>query len=207
MKELLKARWKVILKPQFAAFLLGCLAFIVLVIKSEPGFVLILDYANLLFHEAGHPFYGLFYPPLTVYGGTMGQLTFPVILAISFWRQQEPISVAVSIVWFFENGLNIARYVADARLQVLPLVGGGCHDWATILGRWNMMAYDTRIAGVIRVVSCVGMILPVLWIVWLWFAPRKERVAEMQKEVEKVFHFPESFTTAPNQPFKKISKL
>jgi len=137
----------------------------------------------------------------------MGQLTFPVILAISFWRQQEPISVAVSIVWFFENGLNIARYVADARVQVLPLVGGGCHDWATILGRWNLMAYDTRIAGVIRLVSSVGMILPVLWIMWLWFATRKERVAEMQKEVEKVFHFPESFSTAPHQPFKKISKL
>ncbi|MGD0141318.1 MAG: hypothetical protein ABSD28_20860 [Tepidisphaeraceae bacterium] len=75
---------------------------------------------------------GLFSQRLETYGGTLGQLAFQALLAVSFWRKGEAISFAVSVVWFFENWLNIARYMADARAQALPLVGGGDHDWARI---------------------------------------------------------------------------
>lgn len=37
--------------------------------------------------------------------------------------------LAMAWVWLGENLLNIARYLGDARAQVLPLVGGGEHDW------------------------------------------------------------------------------
>ena len=133
-----------------AGFGIGLAAFYALLAFSEPGFVFGLDHANLLFHEAGHPFVGLFSSRLETYGGTLGQLTFPVLLAISFWRKRQALSCAAAVIWFFENLLNIARYLADARALQLPLVGGGDHDWNTILTRWNILEYDVQIAGVLK---------------------------------------------------------
>jgi hypothetical protein len=135
-------RWQPVTVSKLIGFGIGVVLFLALVFKSEPGFVFLLDSANLLFHEAGHPAYGLLSNRLAVYGGTLGQLTFPVILMISFWRKGQPISFAVSWMWFFENWLNIARYMADSRALVLPLVGGGDHDWNEIFFRWKVLPHD-----------------------------------------------------------------
>ena len=86
---------------------------------------MIIDHANLLFHEAGHPIIGIFWRRIEPYGGTIGQLVFPCVLAISFWRKDQALPFAASVIWFFENWLNISRYMADARAMELPLVGGG----------------------------------------------------------------------------------
>jgi hypothetical protein len=182
MSELDEGRWEKVSVRDFVVFWVGVVLFALVVFKSEPGFVFCLDYANLLFHEAGHPAVGLFSRRLEVYGGTMGQLTFPVVLAVSFWRKRQAISFAVSVIWFFENWLNIARYMADARAQVLPLVGGGCHDWAEIFGRWRVMNDDTHIAAMVRATGWVGMGAACAWIVWRWWADRKS--AEITSEAD-----------------------
>jgi len=164
--------WKPVTTKKLIAFATGCGVFALLLARSEPGYIFIVDDANLLFHEAGHPFFGLFSDRLTVYGGTMGQLVFPVVLAVSFWRKREAVSFAASVIWFFENWLNIARYMADARAQVLPLVGGGDHDWANIFGRWRVLGYDTRIAGMVRAAAWAGMFAACLWVIWRWWRSR-----------------------------------
>jgi hypothetical protein len=51
-----------------------------------------------LFHEAGHPAVGLFSQRLEVYGGTPGQLTFSLVLAVLFWRKGNAISFAASVI-------------------------------------------------------------------------------------------------------------
>src|SRR2546428_3050937 len=117
--------WERVGTAQYVLFGVGFTGFLGLLFASEPGFIWIIDHANLLFHEAGHPIVGLFSSRLEPYGGTIGQLIFPVVLTVSFWRKDQPLSVAGSVIWFFENWLNIARYMADARAQTLPLVGGG----------------------------------------------------------------------------------
>jgi hypothetical protein len=168
-------RWNEVTTQKLLGFLGGMAVFMILVLKSEPGFVFLLDHANLLFHEAGHPIVGLFSQRLETYGGTLGQLTFPVVLAVSFWRKGEAVSFAASVIWFCENWLNIARYMADARAQVLPLVGGGDHDWATIFGRWHVVDHDTQIAAVVRAAGWLGMAAACAWVVWRWreSAPRE----------------------------------
>jgi hypothetical protein len=170
------SRWGEVPTQKLIAFLVGVALFALLVFMSEPGFVLFLDHANLVFHEAGHPAVGLFSQRLETYGGTMGQLTFPVVLAVSFWRKREAISFAVSVIWFFENWLNIARYMADARALELPLVGGGDHDWARIFGRWDVLNHDTQIAAVVRTAGWLGMAVACAWVIWLWWAGRKHPV-------------------------------
>ncbi|MDB6125822.1 MAG: hypothetical protein JWQ71_4815 [Pedosphaera sp.] len=171
-------KWNRVSSGKLIAFAIGMGVFVLLVFKSEPGFVFIVDHANLLFHEAGHPIIGLFSNRLEAYGGTIGQLVFPVVLAISFWRKGQTLSFAGSVIWFFESWLNIARYMADARTQELPLVGGGDHDWANIFGRWKLLAHDTQIAGVINNIGWIGMGAVCLWVVWQWWRARSESVAD-----------------------------
>lgn len=161
-----RAEWDVVTRSKLAAFLGVAGLFFLLVLKCEPGFVFIVDHANLLFHEAGHPIVGLFSRRLEPYGGTLGQLLFPVVLAVSFWRKGQTLSFAGAVIWFFENGLNIARYMADARQQELPLVGGGHHDWHEILSRWNLLQHDAALGAAVQVIAWLGMVAACLWVVW-----------------------------------------
>jgi hypothetical protein len=66
-------------------------------------------------------------------------------------------------VWLAENILNVARYVADAREQALPLLGGE-HDWAEILWRWDLLGADQVIANLLRGLAVFGLVATVLWL-------------------------------------------
>mgnify|MGYP003513706261 CR=1 FL=1 len=79
-----RTEWDLVTKPKLIGFLIAAGFFFLLVMVSEPGFVFIVDHANLLFHEAGHPIVGLFSQRLEPYGGTLGQLVFPLVLMMSF---------------------------------------------------------------------------------------------------------------------------
>jgi hypothetical protein len=132
-----------------AAFAAWCAWFA----HTGDRWVHVLDSANLAFHEAGHPIFGLLVPPLAVWGGTLGQLVFPVAAAVTFARRRHTASFACALVWIGENLWNIARYMADARAQELPLVGGGEHDWTHILGGAGLLTWDTTLAGLVRLVG------------------------------------------------------
>jgi hypothetical protein len=170
--------WNIVTTSKLIAFAVGVGLFAVLVFCSEPGFVFIVDHANLLFHEAGHPFVGLFSERLEPYGGTLGQLTFPAVLAISFWRKEEPVPVAVSAIWFFENFLNIGRYMADARALELPLLGGGDHDWNTIFSRWHVLQHDVQIGSTVKTLGWLGMLAACAWVGWRAWQDRKRPVPQ-----------------------------
>jgi hypothetical protein len=137
---------------------------------GAQGWVPILDSANLALHEAGHPLTGILSNRLAVYGGTLFQLAFPVAVAVHFHRRGHAAGAAAGAVWLGENLLNVARYMADARVQLLPLVGGGDHDWTEIFSRWHMLHLDTRMAGLTRIVAVLLMLGSVAWLFRLWKA-------------------------------------
>jgi hypothetical protein len=176
-------QWEPITKGKLIGFALALGIFLFVVLRSEPGFVFLLDHANLLFHEAGHPIVGIFSGPLEPYGGTLGQLVFPVGLAVSFWLKNQPLGVAAAIIWFFENWLNIARYLADARSMALPLVGGGDHDWNTILSRWGILEYDTGISIALRTIAWLGIAATCIWVGWRAWHDRSH-VKSLQSRAE-----------------------
>jgi len=47
-------------KTKLIGSVAGVGLFLLLALRSEPGFISLLDHANLLFHEVGHPAIGLF---------------------------------------------------------------------------------------------------------------------------------------------------
>ena len=140
---------------------------------SEEGWVPILDSLNLVFHESGHPLFGIFGDTLGFLGGTLMQLLVPLTVLGSCWFKRQTAAISLAGLWFFQNFLNIARYMADARTQELPLVGGGEHDWATLLGQWGLLAQDTTFAGAVKTLGWLGMIGCVGWSVWRWFRDRR----------------------------------
>ena len=163
--------WKPVDRAAFSGFT-AAVAIIAWFVTRDEGWVPLLDSANLAFHEAGHPLFGLMGERITVHGGTMGQLMFPLVVIISFLRKRETLSIALAITWFCENMFNIGRYMADARAQILPLVGNGEHDWAEIFMRWGMLEYDLKIAASIRLVAWIGLLICWIWMGWRCYSER-----------------------------------
>jgi hypothetical protein len=112
-----------------------------------------LDGVNLLFHEAGHVFLGSFGETLHFLGGTLGQLFFPIACGVHFLQRQQRYESWLMGVWLAESLMYSARYLGDARDQVLPLVGGHIHDWGFLLGRWGLIDHCEAIAAVLHGVA------------------------------------------------------
>jgi hypothetical protein len=109
-----------------------------------------LDGANLLFHEGGHIVFLPFGQTLHMLGGTIAQLFFPAACSFHLWRQDRRFEAWVCGIWLAESTMYMAEYLADAKAQALPLVGGGTHDWHWILSRLGLVDWCGPIALVIH---------------------------------------------------------
>jgi hypothetical protein len=166
LREIRDCPWeKVTLIGLLGAFAATVLLVIVYLASSD-GWIPVLDSLNLVFHEAGHPLFSPFGETLHILGGTLMQLIVPALVVGSCWYKRQAVGAALAGVWFFQNGFNIARYVADAREQVLPLVGGGEHDWATLLGRWGVLHKDLTYAATLRGLAWIGILICCAWLAW-----------------------------------------
>lgn len=161
---------------KFVAFLIIFSALVALLIINDNGYIAIIDDANVAIHEAGHSVFGIFGDTMGLWGGTIGQLLPPIIAAIFFWWQKSLVSVAVVLLWFFENFFMIAGYMATARSEgpvVMGVTGIGIHDWWMILVRWRALQYDTTIAAIVRAVGWLGISSMLIWVTYLWWRSKK----------------------------------
>jgi len=152
------------------------LLFLLYAAAMGPKF-LILDFANLMIHEAGHPLFGIlggggedgFGHTLMVLGGTLLELIVPFACAVYFFFQRQGFGTAFCSFWFFENFLYIGVYMSDARRASLPLVGGDESDWTILFTQWNLMLHDTQIAHATRTIGWLGMLASVAWFAYRAF--------------------------------------
>jgi hypothetical protein len=156
--------WKPVPKTVLVTGVAAAVLFWVHALTARSGF-LILDYANLPVHEAGHLLFGVFGPTLGLWGGTLMQLLMPLAFLAYFVRRGETTGASFAAFWFGENCLYSATYIADARTMLLPLVGGGEHDWNLILSRLHLLGSEAGIAGAVRFLGWVIMVLAVVFLV------------------------------------------
>lgn len=104
----------------------------------------ILHAINLVFHEAGHPIFGLFGEFFGFLGGTLMQLLVPIIVGMHFLKQRDWFAFFVMVWWFGVNFVDVGTYMADARAQILPLIGGE-HDWYYLFATMNLLDKDVII--------------------------------------------------------------
>jgi hypothetical protein len=116
----------------------------------------LLDSVDLAIHETGHLVFGPFGEVIGFLGGTLFQLIVPVTFVCYFLRSGDRHAATVPLWWTGQNLWNISVYVRDARSQELPLVGGGEHDWAFLLGHFGWLSHDRGIA---RAVHAVGTLV------------------------------------------------
>jgi hypothetical protein len=164
--------WRPVSRGWFVTVTLLCAWLFLELLTDDDGYLLGLDGLNLIVHEGGHFLFVWFGDTAELYGGTLLQLIVPVALALAFVRRREMPGFTLATVWFFQNFLNVARYMADARAQELPLVGGGGHDWFAILASWRLLQYDTRLAGALRAAGWIGMLATYVWFLWRWLQGR-----------------------------------
>ena len=142
----------------------------------NPDHYGLMDSVDLPIHEAGHPLFGLFGEFIGAAGGTLMQLLVPAVFLGYFWRRRDRHAATVMLWWIAQNLWNIAHYIADARTQELPLVGGGEHDWAYLLGELGLLRQDRTIAGAVHF---VGVMLFIGSCVWGWiYASGSGRTAD-----------------------------
>jgi len=120
-------------------------------LRPESG--RILDAVDLAIHETGHLVFAPFGELLSFLGGTIFQLALPAAFVVYFWQRADRHAATVALWWVAQNCWNVSVYVRDARAQALPLVGGGEHDWAYLLGRLGWLAHDRALATDIHLVG------------------------------------------------------
>jgi hypothetical protein len=129
----------------------------------------VLHLPNLVFHEAGHVLFGLFGRFMTVLGGSLFQIVFPLVFAVAFLRQKNPFAASVCTWWAGQNFLDVAPYIADARALQLVLLGGRTgaevegHDWEYILTQLGWTHLDVKIGLGASRVGLMIMCASILW--------------------------------------------
>jgi len=165
---LLPSGWTVVGLGQLIGFAVGVAIFFLLVLTAPHNFVLIVDHVNLAIHEAGHVVLLPFGQMVHMWGGTLFQCLVPIAFGVYFWAHRQTAGVAVAGLWLGENMPNIARYMADAQVMVLPLVGGNIHDWNFIFTHLGILPHCGPIATSIHILGWIIMAAAVAWYIWRW---------------------------------------
>jgi hypothetical protein len=137
----------------------------------------LIDGVNLLIHEAGHLFFRPLGEFMMIAGGSLFQVLLPAIFAGYFVRQKNYYSAAMVLFWVGESILNVSVYAGDSLALQLPLLGGqdSIHDWNYMLGQLGMLKSTPKIAGFLRF---IGTVVIVLAFVWAIKSALKDRGAE-----------------------------
>ena len=172
IREIRSTPWKPVSAPSSIAWIVFYAAFL-LYAALHSGQFLLIDNVNLVVHEGGHLLFSWLGQTMTLWGGTLFQWMVPFLLGAYFWTQRHTTAYVFSLFFFFENWLYTATYMADARAQVLPLVGVGdmeseesMHDFFRIFTQLGVLDHDTQIAAVVRFLGWLGMLSCVGWLAW-----------------------------------------
>lgn len=135
---------------------------------------------NLPFHEAGHVILSPFGKFITMIGGSLLQLTMPLICLFSLllWTR-DTFGAAACLWWFGESFIDLAPYIGDARALRLTLLGGytgrevaDYHDWEYILRKLGWLEHDISLAWTAHIVGTMMILLSLVWagyVLWLQY--------------------------------------
>jgi len=149
-------------------------AYILFRYMKDPLYCSVFSGVTLGVHELGHFIFNLFGMFMGVAGGTIAQLAAPIIVGIGFYRQGDFFAVTFALGWLSTSLFDAARYIADARELVLPLVSpfGNediVHDWNYMLNELGILQYDTRIASIVTGIAIITMMVALIsgsWLLW-----------------------------------------
>jgi hypothetical protein len=167
----------------------------------------ILDWFDLGIHEVGH-LLAAFMPRMLMFiAGSFAQIALPLGLAWYFGIfRRDAAGGGFCLAWAGTSMWDVSVYIADAPIQALPLVGGGQHDWAYLLGPqgWNVMHLSDEIAGFIEFTGgmlAVAGVAIALGAAWRGAWRKPEPVLRDEARVSEVTVGEDPWIAAADLPF------
>ena len=138
---------------------------------ADPNLQSFLHGVNLVFHEAGHPIFGILgWDFLTALGGSLMQLLIPLVCAATLlWKTRDPFGASIGTWWLGENLIDLAPYIADAQALELELLGGATgaevegHDWEAILTTLGLLQHDVTLGRLSHRLGLLVMLASLAW--------------------------------------------
>ncbi|MEP6637619.1 MAG: hypothetical protein ABJB97_12915 [Acidobacteriota bacterium] len=124
----------------------------------------LIDGVNLVIHEAGHIIFRPFGEFMMIAGGSLVQVIMPAVFIGYFCYQRQFYSGSLVLFWLGESILKVSVYAGDSLALQLPLLGGegAIHDWNYMLIHLNLLSHTALIAGLIRLVGTLLIVLAAL---------------------------------------------
>lgn len=144
----LRHSWQRWGRPAVAGVLGGVVTWFAFVAATP---VPLLDWFDLGVHEAGH-LVAIWLPEIVMFmAGSFAQIAFPLVMAGYFgWRQGDVPAAGFFLIWAGASAWDVSVYAGDAVARALPLVGGGEHDWFTILSHYDALHLTDQVSAGIR---------------------------------------------------------
>lgn len=139
----------------------GYLFISVLQFKAEDSHNLLLSgmyMINFGVHEMSHIIFGFLPPILVAAAGSVGEISFTLLLLFATVRSKAYFAAVFVAQWVMLAFMSAGRYMADARSQLLPLIGPGetvQHDWHFIFSQLGWLEADTLIGGIVKAIGII----------------------------------------------------
>lgn len=143
------------------AYIIGWTCFVYLFIQilsfraDESSNILLsgLYFIEFGVHEASHLVTAFLPQMLVAVAGSIGEIGFTVLIFYAAIKGKAYFAAIFAGLWIMLAMSNVGRYMADARSQLLPLIGPGetvQHDWNYVFGQLGWLNADTAIGGTLR---------------------------------------------------------
>ena len=137
---------------------------------------------HLPFHEAGHVLLMPFGRFLSVLGGSALQVLVPLLCGGAFLlKNRDPFGASITLWWAGQSLMDLAPYIADARVLRLPLLGGRTgaevegHDWEYLLSALGLMSRDVALGRLAFAAGALAMLAALGWGGFLLWRARQAR--------------------------------
>ena len=179
------------MRPNIPKLIFAILASIYMLwIAYDPMQGSFLDNVDLPIHETGHLIFKLFGEFMMIAGGSLFQVSFPLIFVAYFVWQRSFYSAAIVMLWVGQSILNVWVYASDAVVMQLVLTSGftgsegGFHDWNYLLEATGLLDSTKGVAKIIRFFGTLTVIFAGATAVYLSF---KEAESDV-KYVGNAYH-------------------
>lgn len=141
----------------------------------------------LVFHEAGHVLAMPFGEWMTIFGGTLGQLLMPLLLAGALLlKNRDPFGACIGLWFLGVSVLDVAPYLYDALHPRLMLLSGttgeeGGHDWIYLLGSMGQLAKAQTLGALVHKAGALLVVLSLAWGGWILRRQHKRMAAQVAR--------------------------
>jgi hypothetical protein len=97
------------------------------------------------------------------------QIFIPILFLSYFAFQRQLFAAGFTAFWLGNNLINVSVYIKDARVMLLPIIGGGIHDWNYLLGKVGWLTQDKLIGEGVHFLGVVCVLAGLGICVYTWY--------------------------------------